>query len=260
MDENNIENNFKEWFEYSRSKDNQVQANVLKKVLLTKKPQGIIEISEKVSGDEIYYCVRERYNPIFLYINTDSCQEFYSYLCNLSPELEVEIPEVNVFQENNSKKDVVVSDRSIKSNIFRIISSKKPFIHSLRFSFLSLLVLQVLIIPGNISDYKPPSWSYIVFFGVLTCVFYLSIWSYSKFFSNLKSYDDIFKFSIVFYCSFYLFVFTEIMIIDSIGSNNFSILFSLVLIILGQVVGVLFSLFFAAIIYFIKGGKMINIK
>lgn len=260
MDENNIEYNFKEWFEYSRSKDNQAQVNMLKRVLLTKQSKEIIDISEKVSEGEIYYCIVERYNPVLLYVNSNSCQEFYSYLCDLFPEEKPEKIEVKNTQENVNEQ--IDSDSNIdgRTNIFRMISSKKPIIHTLRFSLLAFIILQVLILPGNISDYKLPSWSYIVFFGVLVCVFYMSIWSYSKFISNLKSYNDIFKFSIFFFCLFYLFVFIEIMIIDSIGSDNFSILFSLLLIILGQVVGVLFSLFFAAIIYFIKGGKMINVS
>lgn len=259
-DNNNIEYDFKEWFNYSHSKEFQNKTSLLKKVLLTRKSQGDIEFTEKIIDNETCFCIAEKFNPVLLCLKIEFCEEFYNYLCNLFPEVEVEIPEVNVIRENNSEKNVIVSDTSSKSNIFRIISSKKPFIHSLRFSFLSLIVLQALILPGNISDYKLPSWSYIIFLSVFALTFYLCIWSYSKIFTNVVSYNDIFKFSIIFCNSFFLLVFVEVMIIDSIVIDNFSFLFGFILIILGQLVGVIFSLFFAVITYFIKGGKMINVN
>lgn len=260
MEPNNVEFDFKQWFEYSRSKEHQAQANMLKRVLLTKQSQGTIEISEKVLEGEICYCIVERYNPVLLYVNSSSCQEFYGHICSLFPDEEPEYSEPKNTQEIVNKQIDANSKINDRTNIFRMISSEKPFIHSLRFSFLSLLVLQVLILPGNISDYKLPSWSYLIFLGVFTLTFYLCIWSYSKVFSDIKSYNDIFKFSIIFCNSFFLLVFVEVMIIDSIVIDNFSFLFSLILIVLGQLIGVLFSLFFAAVIYFIKGGKMVDVR
>lgn len=263
-----IEDNFDVWFKYSQSFHSAKLANQLKRVLKSKESQNGFEIRKEYSGtDEVFY-LTESYNPTVLALNSKSCDEFYQLICNQFPIDEIEqnpilnfTGKTTINQADNSFKAVdKTNQKDFPLNIFSKISSKNIVIHSVYYSIVTFFVLQICILPGNVSDYKLGSWSYFFFFGVFCLVFYASIWSYSKLFRDIKLYNDIFKFSTIYSCTFYLLVFIEIMIIDSTRPATFSLFFSIVLIFFGQIVGVIFGLFLALVMYFVKGGKMVNMK
>ncbi|MGE0079543.1 MAG: hypothetical protein AB7S48_16905 [Bacteroidales bacterium] len=262
----NFETDFMTWFNYSQSINSLKLIHELKHVLKSKESQKSYVISNGITEDGVTYFITEKYNPTALRLTNSGCNTFYDFLCQQYPEENTEEP-IKV----ESKSEIVSVDKKInpetknpqenRSKLLMIlhkISSKNVILHSLSFSILAFIISQINILPGNISSYKLGNWSIYLFFGMFAFVYFLCIWAYSNLYKNIKLYNEIFKFSILYSSSFFLLAFIETMIIDFLFSESFTIFGSIMLIILGQIMGVILSPILTLIIFFVKGGKIIN--
>jgi len=262
------ETDFQIWYRYSQSAQSSRLAGQLKEVLNKREPlHGFALLSEQ-TGEETVWYLSEKYNPSVLRLTEKSCGEFLDYICAQYPDTQTteeedsgkadgqHVPAPEKDEKGFSKVQANKNSRQI-IHIPEKISSKHKGKHALAFSLFAFLLLQILILPGNISAHQFGDWGIILFFGILCGMYFFSIWSYSRFYSPVRKYTDIFRLT-VFYCSFlFLFIFIEIAFIDLFG-DQFVLLFSLLLIIAGQLAGILLSLFLAMITYFIQGGRMIS--
>jgi hypothetical protein len=162
----------------------------------------------------------------------------------------------NTDSDNHAEKS---NTNNFNHNILIKISSPFKVKHSIFYSFPTFIILQIIILPGNIGNHKIGDWGIYFFISVFCGILYLSILSYSKLFYNIRSYKDIFKLTAPFCSIFLLLVFLEILIIDSF-SEKFNLLWNLFLILAAQFFGIIISLFLTMIIYYLKGGKVIYLQ
>jgi hypothetical protein len=264
-----IATDFRQWYSYSQSAQSSKMSNQLKRVIEKKESQyGFTFEIAKTGNEEIYY-LSEKYYPAVLRLTKLSCDEFLGFIgthyadeefteennCQESAKQDnktVRNKEYPFLSKNTSKKTLLISTLST-------ISSNNKLKHSFNFSLITFLILQINILPGNISNNKVGDWGIYFFFGIFCLIYFFNIWSYSKLFYNIRSYTDIFRLTALYSSVFFLLVFLEITIIDMFG-EKFNIWWNLFLIILGQLFGVFLSLFLTMILYFIKGGRMVNIS
>jgi hypothetical protein len=275
MNENNgnhhLESDFKKWYNYSQCNGNAKLTLALKKAILHQESGSIFTINKKGDKEKSLLIISEKYNPISLGIHQDSMNEFINFLGSFNYIEEEGYPDPLNKKEPNETIDTKTKAQKDKSrsyknevkekkifNLLHKLSFQKKTLHALSFSFITFIILQIIILPTNLYDIKLGNWSKYLFLGfsLFTCT--LSTISYSKYYYSLKQYKDIFGLVTRFYSFLWLFIFSEIIVIDLILDKAFNVLFGVFLILLGQVAGLITSLFLSMIIYYTKGGKMIN--
>jgi len=264
-----VETDFRQWYTYSQSAQSSRMSNHLKSVIKNKQSQHEFTFeSERTDGEELFY-ISESYNPTLLRLNKPALDEFLSLIeANYADEeiVEEKKPQEPAKQKSKPIEKEVNTPQTKEANktgflldLLSKISSVNRTKHSLYYSLLAFTILQIVIIPGNIGYQGIGGLGRFFFFTIVGLAAFLNIWSYSKLYCNIQTYNAIFKLTAQ-YCSlFFLLVFMEVAVIDMFG-GNFTIWFSLLLVIFGQVVAIILSLFITMVIYFIKGGKLLNIQ
>ncbi len=270
-----FEIDFRKWLVFSESAKNPQLLKNLKKAINNKKSyDGILVEKDKTNSGYEYYFI-ESGNPIGLKIGADQYIKFLNYFQN---HYDKEKLDDNTFEKGKqeSQKFIGYSDPEIKTdqnsqlkyndynskktlNFLRKISSINKLKHSFNFSLLGLLVLQVVIIPENIGGHSLGNINIYAVFGIMLLTWFLNFWAYSKFFFMKNTYREIFRLTASYFSILWLIAFLEIIIIESL-QGKFSLLASLIILFIGQISGLIISLFTTMIVYFIRGGKMINVK
>jgi hypothetical protein len=269
--ETNIVTDFRKWYDYSQSAASSKMSNRLKMVIRMRESQPGFTFEANSSGGETIFYITESYNPAVLRLTEGSCHEFLELISTRYPGEEVvEKFEIQQLATNpeviSSKKEQKTAVKNSFNGGFLLklstkISSPNKAKHSLYFSLVTFVILQINLLPGNVGPHELGGWGIYFFFGVWFLIAYLQIWSYSKLYYNIKSYGDIFKLSALYGALFFLYVALEITGIDLIrGKVEISILWTLFFTILLQSLGIMLSLFITVVLYFVKGGKMINYK
>lgn len=264
-----VEANFRQWYAYSQSAQSRRMSNHLKSALKNRQSQHEFTFeSENTDGEEFFY-ISENYNPTILRLNKLALDEFISLIeTNYADEeiVEEQEPQEPAKQKNRPIEKEVNIPQAKEANktgylldLLSKISSVNKTKHSLYYSLLTFIILQIVIIPGNIGYQSIGGWGRFFFFTIFGLAAFLNSWSYSKLYSNISTYNAIFKLTASYSSLFFLFAFIEVTVIDMFG-GNFILWFNLLLIIFGQIVAIILSLFITMIIYFIKGGKALNIK
>lgn len=124
------------------------------------------------------------------------------------------------------------------------------------FSLISFLLAQPVVILGNTGHRLGDIGTY----SLLTIehsLWFLCYWSYARFFILERTYRAIFKLTGNYFAFTLLLLFIEVdffMLAD--GSLTWFIAIGFIL--LGQLVGLIESLFLSMIMYYVRGGKVIN--
>lgn len=199
--------------------------------------------------------------------NETSMLDSYLFVNNTKVEIPIEVIDSDSSTKEESDLETVApadnssgKDQRFYLNLLKRISSAKKWKHSFCFSLISLAILQIVILPGNIGLGKPEGWGIYFFFGMLLLIWILNIWTYSKFFYSVRLYKDIFKLSFLYWFSFFTLVLVEIVVLDILQGPSYNVLFYILIFLLFQSVGILFTLFLSMIMYYVKGGKMIEYK
>ncbi len=270
-----FEIDFRKWLVFSESSKNPQMMKSLKKAINNKRSYAGIEIEkEKTTSGYDYYFI-ESENPVGLKIESDKYTQFLNYFQDhydkeglknyFSEKGKQETQKFNTYSDSetysdqNSQFNYTEYSSEKTPNFLRKISSVNKLKHSFNFSLLGLIVLQIVIIPENVGGQSLGNSSIYLVFGVMLLTWFLNFWAYSKFYDMKNTYREIFRLTANYFSILWLIAFLEIIIIESL-QGKFSLLASLVILIIGQISGLIISLFTTMIVYFIRGGKMINVK
>ncbi|MAE84237.1 MAG: hypothetical protein CMB80_15960 [Flammeovirgaceae bacterium] len=133
---------------------------------------------------------------------------------------------------------------------FKLISSQNKLKHTLKFSLIALLFLQIMIIPFNFGLYKPGDIEIFSILVVMLLIWYFNCWSYRRLFTTTNSLSEIFGLTGGYFSFVWLTCYIELALIDLID-KEFNILAFIVFIIMGQLAALIISLFTSIFYYLI---------
>ncbi|VXD11166.1 conserved membrane hypothetical protein [Marinoscillum sp. 108] len=245
--------------------------NKLTRAINKKKSYKEITLKKEKQNDRITYFITEQDNSVILQLNDYQYPEFSGYFTEHYAQ-DISKNNTNFIKSparnNNSRSLGIASNKNIITNYnydevkslwaFLIkISSRNKLKHTLTYSLVALLVLQLVIILGNVGKVRLGDFGTYTMFALMLLFWYVNIWTYTKFYSMNNSYWEIFRLTAYYFSLVWLFSFLEVGIIDYF-QGKFNVWFSLLLVFLGQVAAILISLFTTAITYFIRGGKVVT--
>ncbi|WP_159579304.1 hypothetical protein [Marinoscillum sp. 108] len=266
-----IETDFRKWLAFSESIKSSDMLNKLTRAINKKKSYKEITLKKEKQNDRITYFITEQDNSVILQLNDYQYPEFSGYFTEHYAQ-DISKNNTNFIKSparnNNSRSLGIASNKNIITNYnydevkslwaFLIkISSRNKLKHTLTYSLVALLVLQLVIILGNVGKVRLGDFGTYTMFALMLLFWYVNIWTYTKFYSMNNSYWEIFRLTAYYFSLVWLFSFLEVGIIDYF-QGKFNVWFSLLLVFLGQVAAILISLFTTAITYFIRGGKVVT--
>jgi len=268
------ETDFRKWFKFSQSANNKNMANRLKQMLISREPQKGFDLKIENESGEPIIIISEKFNPLELKLTEQACIEFLEYIRSFFPADEIieEIPQnqtniellgikrLNQNPDQNNQLDFdQKKSNSFVQKILSKMSSKSPVSHSFHFSLISFVFLQPIILPGNIGYSSPGTWGFVVFWVIMLIISYFSVVAFSRITANKQSSLQILKLNVIHNAFFFLMAMSEVSLID-LYTGKFGLLFYFILVLIGQLAGFLLALLNSPIIYFARGGKLIEFE
>ncbi len=269
----NFESDFRKWLVFSNSVKNVEDLKILKQAIYNKTTVAGVTFTMERSETETCYILAEQENPLRLKIAeiqfplfVQYFQEHYDATKNSINAVPTEHDFLNAQNSNtqtaklpnqNKTAQIQVAHQRNSPPFLRKLCSDNKIIHSFKFSIVTLVVLQAVLIPGNLGGYSLGNLGTYGSFGIMTVLWVISVLVYAKYFNFNNSYKETFKLTASFFAFIWLFTYIEVIIIDAI-KGRFDMWFSLFLLVIGQFAGIFISLFATMILYFVRGGKVVN--
>ncbi|PTB91040.1 hypothetical protein C9994_16245, partial [Marivirga lumbricoides] len=204
-----FETDYRRWLVFSESVNNAKQLKNLENALNKRKSTNDISVKKKKDGSAYEYFIVENGKSSGLKISEENYIQFLNYFQEHYGRKKIENKPFTIDKQKSlkyssngfSKRNLGQKQMfiSVQEEGVRIpfllekISSSNKLKHSFTFSLLALLVLQILIIPGNFGGFSFGDIGTYTFFGIMLLMWILSFWSYSKLFTMQNSYKEIFR-------------------------------------------------------------------
>jgi len=263
MKDQMTESDFEKWYLFSRSNNHPQLTVLLYNVLESKQSQKPFTI-EQLSGDNGFELnIWEDYNPVPLKLQENDYDSFLRYLASFEYKVETDVEngldssEICINQDADSEE--IPNNKKRNNNllykVLRIISSENKRKHIFTYSFIAFILLQPFILPGNLGHEKVDA--PFAFYLLIYFVCYISLFAYSNFYKDIRTYWEIFWFTFRFGVYLFTLIPLELSIIDIIRGDDNLLLSFFILFTMGQAALFLVCFFITMLFYYIRGGKLI---